>query len=372
MRYVPISGLAAGMVCGKSLYDINNQLMLKEGSIVQKSYIDRIRNLGYQGIYIEDAFSSDIVVRDVISDELRMHAIDMIRDICTYSGRRTRDKDVVDKKVVETKGLVETIIDQLLNQEETLINLIDLKFHDDYTFFHSVNVAVLSLLMGLEMDLDKEDLINLGLAAILHDIGKIYVRSQLLLKKGPLTAFEYEEVKRHVSFGYRFLKSSYEVPAKVYVSVLQHHERFDGKGYPNALHGDEIHLFSKIISISDVYDALTAKRPYRQSMNADQALDYILANSGTMFEEDLTSVFITKVAPYPVGTYVRLNSGHSGIVFKNYGDATRRPVVKLIVDRIGNPIKPMYVDLKNERSLKQLKIVASNESSVVEMIQRSS
>ncbi len=239
-------------------------------------------------------------------------------------------------------------------------------------FFHSVNVAILSLLMGMELGLGTDDLQNLGLAAILHDIGKMFVNSEILHKPTSLAPDEYKEVKQHVKLGYNFLKATFEIPAQVYVAVLQHHERYDGKGYPNELGGDNIHLFGRIIAVTDVYDALTANRPYRKPIPASKALDYIVSGNGTLFDRRLTNIFVRKVAHYPVGTYVRLNSGHSGIVFKNYCDASDRPVVKLIVDRLGNRIKPIYVDLKHGRRVNNLKIVAANEWNVVEMIQNCS
>lgn len=188
-------------------------------------------------------------------------------------------------------------------------------------FFHSVNVAILSLLMGMELGLGTDDLQNLGLAAILHDIGKMFVNSEILHKPTSLAPDEYKEVKQHVKLGYNFLKATFEIPAQVYVAVLQHHERYDGKGYPNELGGDNIHLFGRIIAVTDVYDALTANRPYRKPIPASKALDYIVSGNGTLFDRRLTNIFVRKVAHYPVGTYVRLNSGHSGIVFKNYCDA---------------------------------------------------
>ena len=370
MRYIPISGLKAGMVCGKNLYDVSNQLMLTKGSVVRQTYIDRIKRLGYQGIYIDDEFSSDIIVRDVISNDLRMTAVDLIRDMCVYSCSNNRESSVVDKKVLQTREVVSSIIEQILGQDETLINLIDLKFHDDYTFFHSVNVSIMSLLMGLELEMDKEDLVNLGLAAMLHDIGKMFVKQDLLHRRGSLNVEEYKEVKRHVVRGYDYLRSIFDLPAAVYVPVLQHHEHYDGNGYPKGLKGEEIHPFARIICVTDVYDALTANRPYRKPMQTATALEYIIDNNGILFDDNLTGIFVKKVAPYPVGTYVRLNSGHAGIVFKNYSDDFRRPVVKLIIDRLGKRIKPIYVDLKHEKQLASLKIVGANEQNVFEMIQQ--
>lgn len=135
MRFVPISGLVEGMVCGKSLYDINQQLLLRKGTVVQKGYIDRIAELGYQGIYIDDEISSDIEVKDVISDELRMSAIKAVKDICIYAEQPKAAKGQFDSKINSTKLLITNIVEQILENKDTMVNLIDLKYYDDYTFF---------------------------------------------------------------------------------------------------------------------------------------------------------------------------------------------------------------------------------------------
>ena len=106
MRFIPISSIQEGMVCGKNLYDVNGQLLLRKGSLVHLGYIDRIRQLGYQGMYIDDEISNDIAVKDIISDELRMSAVKVVKDICIYTDHKKIDKNALDKKVVNTKALV--------------------------------------------------------------------------------------------------------------------------------------------------------------------------------------------------------------------------------------------------------------------------
>lgn len=361
MRYIPTTSLKEGMICGKNLYDVNNQLLLSKGSIVLQAYIQRIEQLGYQGMYILDEMSEDIIVKDVISDELRMSAVKAVKDICIYSDSKNIDKDVLDKKIQNTRAVIGHIIEQLLQNKDTMVNLIDLKFFDDYTFFHSVNVAVLSVLIGVEHGMSHSELLNLGMSAILHDIGKVFIDKDILNKPDKLTPDEFKIMRKHPYDGYSLLKESYEVPTNVYVTILQHHERYDGLGYPNALSGEDILRSARIISVCDVYDALISKRPYRAPLLPSEAMEYIMANGSTMFDMNYTRTFARKVAPFPVGTYVRLSSGHSGIVYANYEDACMRPMVKVVQDQKGQTIDPIYVDLKNESRLRSVTIIGVND-----------
>lgn len=364
MRFIPAESLVEGMIVGKSLYDKNHNLLLSQGSVVHSSYVEKILKLGYQGVYIDDEVSKDIVVKDVINDEIRMKMIQTVKDVCIYangansSSKETKEK--IDKGLDITKKLIGNIVEELLMNKDTMVNLIDLKFFDDYTYFHSVNVAVLSIVMGVGIGLSKEDLFNLGLGAILHDMGKIFVDKEVINKPSKLTPEEYEYVKKHSEFGYKYLKETYQIPAAAYVGVLQHHEKYDGTGYPSNTSRDSISLIGRIICIADVYDALISNRPYRAPLLPSEAMEYIMANGGLMFDVNLTRVFARKVAPFPVGTYVQLSNGYKGIVSENYEDACMRPQVKIILDPEGKRIMPRYIELKNDKALRSVTVSAIN------------
>ncbi len=338
-----------------------NSCYLEKALLYKKGYIDRIAELGYQGIYIDDEISSDIEVKDVISDELRMSAIKAVKDICIYAEQPKAAKGQFDSKINSTKLLITNIVEQILENKDTMVNLIDLKYYDDYTFFHSVNVAVLSILVGSEYGLDKNELFNVGLASILHDIGKMFVDKNILNKPGKLTQEEYEAVQEHPAFGFNYLKESYEIPTSAYVAVLQHHEKYDGTGYPMKKAKEEISIIGRIIGVADVYDALTSTRPYRKSLLPSEAMEYIMANGGIMFDVKLTKIFARKVAPFPMGTYVKLSNGLTGIVADNYEDACMRPKVKVIMDEEGNHIKPYLINLRDERDLRSVTITGLND-----------
>lgn len=364
MRYIPVDGLTEGMVVGKDLYDQNHQPLLRRGTTVQRSYAERIKKLGYQGVYIDDDMSKDIIIKDVINDEIRMKMVQTVKDVCIYSNENNIKKPgiiaALHSKLTMTKELIANIIEDLISSKDTMVNLIDLKFYDDYTFFHSVNVAVLSIVIGVGMNLSKDELYNLGIGAILHDIGKTFVPKEILNKKAKLTNEEFDIMKKHSEYGYRYLKETFSIPVNAYVAVLQHHEKFNGTGYPSAIAKDDISILGRIIGIADVYDALISNRPYRKALLPSEGMEFIMANGGIMFDIELTKVFAKKVAPFPVGTYVGLSNGYIGIVAQNFEEACMRPCVKVILDPDKNNITPFYYDLMNDKQLRNITVTGMN------------
>lgn len=362
MRFVPADGLVEGMIIGKSLYDHNHNLLLREGCTIYAGYVERIKQLGYQGVYVDDELGADIDIHDVINDEIRLKMIKTIKEVCITTPIKQNptkaEKNLFDKKMKMTKQLITSIVEQVLDNKDAMVNLIDLKFYDDYTFFHSVNVAVLSLVVGTELGMNKEELFNLGLGAVLHDMGKVFVEKEVVQKQGKLTESEYESIKKHSEFGYKFLKETYQIPISSYLGVLQHHEKYDGSGYPNGLNSNNISLIGRIICIADVYDALISNRPYRAALLPSEAMEYVMANGGIMFDINLTRIFARKVAPFPVGTYVRLSNGMVGIVFNNHEDACMRPVVKIVLNKEGKHVVPRLVNLRDEREMRSVTVMA--------------
>lgn len=329
MRFVPVSCLREGMCVAKNLYDKHGQLLVKWGTIIKEQYIERISQLGYHGIYIDDDVSKDIMVEGIISDRLRMKAVAYIQRGFTEDFIQGASGITYDK-VQGALDIVEEIVDEIVHSDVSIINMIDLKFYDEYTYYHSVNVCILSIVMGIAMGYDHQRLTRLGLGAILHDIGKVFISKDILNKKGSLTNDEFETMKDHPKLGYQHLKNIYNVLPTVYRCVLDHHERYDGTGYPYQLVGDSISEFGRIVCICDVYDALTSNRPYRSAELPSEAMEYLMANGGCIFDPSLVDIFLKRVAPYPVGTLVRLSNNYIGIVIKNSSEYCLRPTIKLL------------------------------------------
>lgn len=311
MRYVKLDELQKGMVLANTLYDSNEKVLLKANKKLTQAYITRIQQLDISGLYI---YEDDEITghTPIVSEQTRMAALRSLKrlniDDCIY--------------------VANTIVDEIKESDSMLIETLNLSTYDNYTYVHSVNVDMLSVVLGIGMGLRDDELRKLSQAALLHDIGKIAIPLELLNKPGKLTAEEYAEVQRHSQYGYNMLKNNEEVSSVTRNAVLSHHENEDGTGYPRKLTSERIHKFAKIIHIADVYDALTTKRVYKEAMNPADALEYLMANSTTMFHKDYVTTFLQYIAPYPLGVCVELSDGRTAIVTKNNPSMLSRPTVK--------------------------------------------
>jgi HD-GYP domain-containing protein (c-di-GMP phosphodiesterase class II) len=340
------------MILAINLYTVKSELLLSRNTPLTSFYISSIKRLGYIGLYIEDSLSKDLIINSIISDNLKIRTVEAVKNVFISSkGTKTR---IDYNHLEETKHLVENIVEEILYNKNAIVNLIDLKTFDDYTFHHSVNVTVLSIIIGVALHLNKKDLYKLGLTALLHDIGKIFIEKEILDKNNKLTEKEYNEIKKHSLLGYEYLKMMFEIPTTVDVGVLEHHEKYNGLGYPNQKKGEDICLFARIISLADVYDALTSDRPYRSAMLPSEGMEYIMGGSGSIFDPKLVKIFSRKIAAYPIGTCIKLSDGKSGIVVENYEDFSTRPKIRLL-DSPNN--EPVYMNLKDDTNTMDITIV---------------
>lgn len=351
MRYIPTLCLREGMVLAKGLYGKDGSLLLQQGQTLKQSYITRIIKNGFQGVYISDKLSEEIEIKAVIDDELRNSAVKAVKNLYVQSLTTGISRSMAQK----AKAVVHDIVEEIVKNRDIMVNMIDLKSYDNYTYYHSVNVGVLSIIVGVALGMSSSALYKLGLGALLHDIGKVFVDKEIIDKPGPLTPEEFEEVKKHPSLGYEYLRNSnLDLPESALIGILQHHERINGSGYPGGLSDKEIHQFSRIVSIADVFDAMTSDRPYRAAMMPSEVMEYLMGGAGTLFDSKFVSVFTRKVAAFPLGTCVMLSNGLTAIVVKNYEDCCLRPKVKVV--RGDESADPVYLDLKNDRSLANLTI----------------
>lgn len=345
MRFVPSGCLSPGQILATDLKMYDNRIFLRTGVVLSDRLIGRIRRIGFQGAYIDDDISKDLVVANIVSDELMYKAKDEIRTLFIDTERERKKKMPAHLKTI--RSVIGDIVDEILNNRKVMVNIVDLRTYDDYTFCHCLNVAILSVVLGVVMKLDRTALQDLAMGAMVHDIGKIFIEKKILNKNGKLTKEEYEIVKGHVQKGFDYLSQKGDLTESAMKTVLDHHERFSGGGYPNGLCGEDIHIFGRISAVSDVYDALTSNRPYREAMLPSNAVEYIMGGFGNMFDPAVVEAFIQKVAPYPVGTCIELSNGVKGIVAENYESAGMRPKVQVIA---GGKATKEYIDLKNNMS----------------------
>jgi len=219
-------------------------------------------------------------------------------------------------------------------------------------YMHSLNVCVYSTLLGIAYGYNRDEQSTLGLGALLHDVGKTRIPMDVLLKPGNLSNAEFSEMKRHTEQGFKLLKDEPNIPLLAAHCAFQHHERMDGSGYPRGIRGNEIHEYAKWIGIVDSYDAMTSHRVYRNAMLPHQAVEILYSGSGTLYDTEMLKLFRDKVAIYPVGITVRLNSGHRGVVVDINAASVHRPVIRILTDEGGKDIQVPYdMDLSKHLSV---------------------
>ncbi|MFA9379782.1 MAG: HD-GYP domain-containing protein [Acetanaerobacterium sp.] len=312
------------------MYDAayGHSVLLRRGQSISEGALIRIMSLGFSGLYIDDGVDDDDALETGLPDELRTECITAIKSLF-LSFKGTFDKQAM-LQLDRLSSTVDTLINEIKNNEEFMINIVDLKMYDDYTYHHSLSVGVVSIAVGIGLELDNVYLHQVGLSAILHDIGKLMIPSSIIQKPSSLTEEEYELIKKHPMYGTQLLPHRFDVPETIFDGIRSHHERMDGSGYPEGLKEDEIPLTGRILAVADVYDALTSDRPYRAPSLPSEASEYIMGGTGSYFDENVVGAFVRKVAPYPVGTCVRLSNGAIAVVTKNDESAPLRPTVRLV------------------------------------------
>jgi HD-GYP domain-containing protein (c-di-GMP phosphodiesterase class II) len=336
----------------KTIYGLHGEVLLRAGIELSNNYINKLKGIGLNGVYIHDDISKDIEVKSLINESLKNQAVKDMKDSFVFAEKGSYSKAESIKAFNRISETVSSFIDEISKNDNLIINMIDLKVFDDYTFYHSVNVALLAIVLGMSLNLSKKNIHDLGIAAIMHDIGKVFIPIEILNKDGKLEQNEWNIIKKHSRNGYTYLRDKYPIPYKCYEGVLHHHERWDGTGYPLELKANQISLFGRIIAIADVYDALISDRPYRKGFAPYEALEYILAGGDSMFDMNLVEQFTKKIQPYPVGSIVTLSNGFTAIVVENFEGRGTRPVVRVFKDE-NKEIEPFILDLwdKSTRSI---------------------
>lgn len=249
-------------------------------------------------------------------------------------------------QVEQVEPVVAEITDSILRNPGTLVSLLRLREGDNYTFTHCVSVATLLVTFGRHLGMDRNQLMELGVGGMLHDLGKMRVPDHILNKPGKLTDEEFEEMKRHVDLGMDLLKATPGITPAMAQIAGEHHERFGGAGYPNGLHGFQISPTGRMAAIVDVYDAITSNRVYHRGMEPAVALQKIFEWSEHHFDPELAQQFIQAVGIYPVGSLVRLESQRLAVVVDQGEGGLLYPVVRVVYDaRRRQAIPPQDLDL---------------------------
>ncbi|KJS84962.1 MAG: hypothetical protein JM58_09325 [Peptococcaceae bacterium BICA1-8] len=339
MRGIDIENLKEGQKLARPIYDDAGRILLHKGTILKTVYIKRLEELGIPFVFVEDELIGPLDTEDLIHDSVRIQSVKMIK----YSMDRAKISKNVDIRYVSE--VVNKIIDDIASSSNLLVSLLDIRSNSLQLFNHSISVAVLAIVTGMVLKLDQLKLKNLAMGAILHDIGKSLVQGE-----------------EHTTLGFNLIRQNKEINIACAHVAYQHHERYDGKGYPRGLKAEEIHLFGAITAISNYYDSLVAPEDNQDRMYPYQAIEKIVAESGKMFHPEMVVAFTRNIVPYPVGSLVRINTNSLGVVVGLHSNYPTRPIIKLVTDKFGGLLMDFpELDLLEERTIFINEIVTEKE-----------
>ncbi len=347
MIKIQLTSVKYGMKLAKPVYTMEGKLLIDKGIFLRESYVYKLLNFGINEVFVEwDKNQHPPEFIEAITDEIKNKAKAVSGEV--IENIRLAKEVNAD----EIKLLVGQIIDRLLNNKDTILYLTDIRTVDSYTFEHSLNVCLYALILGIASGHDSPKLESLGIGALLHDIGKLVTPDEILNKPTRLDDKEYQVIKQHVLDGHEMIMGIPDMNKEVALIVRDHHERYDGKGYPLGKKGKEIHEFARIVAICDVYDALTSDRAYKNKIPIHQAIEYLISMGNHQFDYALVKLFINQLAIYPEGTFVKLETGEIAEVIKENRQWPTRPLIAIIYDKQGQQLQQsVSMDLSKQLNI---------------------
>ena len=329
------------MKISQTIKDRMDRTLIARGTLLDEFMIDSLKKRGVSGVYIQEGEEDPEPKKK--EDPLPPVVQKNIEKLRTQDPAKVKLSESVKKRVSEgiqylynnadskqfsdTSNKITTDLMKAINDNDALaVDISALKTSDEYTFKHSVDVATLSMIVARNQGLPEKDIYNIGITGLLHDMGKSKIPLEILNKPGKLTDEEFALMKQHSILGYEILKDKEEFNAAISLGVLQHHEKMNGKGYPLGYSSEKICPYAKILSVTDVYDALVTERPYKKSFSQRTAVEMIMSMTDELDIANM-KVFLESVILYPVDSTVQLSNGEKARVVKNNKGSVLRPTV---------------------------------------------
>lgn len=352
MRLVTTKSLKENDQLSKAIHNENGKVLVQARIPLSKRIINRLVELEVGYVYLEEEDTKDIKVNNVISDETRKEAVGTIKTEFAEISKHYIVGHSINPFFLSKSfsKVVENILMDIKENDDIISILSNVFCHDSYIFTHSLNVTIYAVVLGRQLGYTEKQLFEIGLGAILHDVGKMMIPNKILKKQGSLTEEEFEIIKGHSRAGFDLLRKSPNISLLAAHCAFQHHERMNGVGYPQGLSGDKIHPYAKILAVADVFDAVTSNRVYRVAMLPHEGLEVLYAGAGTLFDKKIVELFSKTIAIYPIGITVYLNDHRKGVVSKQNKFFSMRPIVRILEEN-GQKIQPYEVDLLKERNI---------------------
>lgn len=345
MKRVYLENVQEGMVLAKTIISPNGQVLLSQGTILNSKYIKHLSSLGVIFIFIQSELTEDVQPGEAITDKTRSETQKAVKEC--FNALIKGDK--ID--VFEISQQVASILDELLANPNVLFELSQISINSEIAFNHSVNVCILSLLTGLALGYNQLQLRDLGIGAMLHDIGKTVINPK-----------EKNEYPKHPSLGFEILRQYKELNLLSAHVPFQHHEHYDGTGYPRGIKAQDITQYARIVAYADYYDNLITDYADHKGMKPWEALFSLQGQIGSKFDPEIADAFLKNLIYYPVGSIIELNTGEMGLVLRNDRQNVHKPLIRIVIDQHKTPLTDPYdIDLATENKFSITKIYADND-----------
>lgn len=341
--FVSVDECKPGMQIAETIFNDYGAVIVAEDTILDSNVIGKINKLGIIKIKVYDSLNDNIIVSGTELFRAQYNEnMDIMKDILHDI---SIGKSLDAKKVNEVTN---SIISRI-NENRDIISCINqMRDFDEYTYTHCINVSLLCMLIGKWLKLDYDKVRDLVQAGLLHDIGKGMISPEILNKQGALTDEEYNEVKKHTTYGYKMAGDMPNLNENILNGILMHHEREDGNGYPLNLKGNQIHEFGKIIAVADIYDAMTSNRVYKDKESPFDVFEILENHTFGVLDQKVVGAFLKNIGSYYIGNFVKINTGNIGeIVYINPLHVSQ-PILK---------VDDEYIDLSIERKVKIVELL---------------
>lgn len=367
--YVDVQDLIPGMLLAENIYDLDGNILLASGIKLRDAYIRKIEETPMLRVAVAKGEGIEVALPKESPRPSPLSALQTKQQ--RIEATRHEARSVMDKALNEVIGLempnasviieiVERLLNDILSSDDIVFHIDQLRDLDGYLLDHGINVAILSIVMGIVSGMNRGELRAIATGAILHDVGKLFIDQDIVNKPGQLTHEEFSLVKHHARLGYELIKKFPEITPEAAVIAMNHHERVDGKGYPNGLSGEQIDLYSQIVGLVDVFDAMTSDKVYAKKVSPYKAVQTLVKCADTHFFSALVSRFVSAMGYYYHGAVVCLQNDAYGVVIER---DRFRPVVRVIQDANGNTVTDHFeIDLKKNPTMRIKRIVMDAES----------
>lgn len=336
-KFMRTRQLKPGMQIDHPVTDRLGRILIARGATLDEYIIAAMLKMGIMSVYIQEIIDDDenepvspaaqknidrLRTDDRAKVNLSASVRERVAEGIQYVYNNTEDPALVQT----TANIADSLMSAIQTNDAVAIDISALKTSDEYTFKHSVDVATIAMVVAKKMGMPDDEIHEIGLAGLLHDVGKTKIPPEILNKPGRLDDAEFEIMRQHSVYSYRIIQNNTNLSEEVKLGVLQHHEKIDGSGYPMAAPGDKICPYAKILSVADIYDALVTERPYKAAYSQREAIEMIMSMTQ---ELDLFAMesFLQSMILYPVDTVVELSNGEKARVVKNSPYYILRPTV---------------------------------------------